>query len=89
MAPTAPTAQAADRESKRTRMASPGHPRIAQRLVRSTASRKYLRSRAARVAELADALDLGSSGRKSVGVQLPPLAPAKKSQGWISGIRVR
>ena len=28
----------------------------------------------ARVAELADALDLGSSGRKVVGVQVPPLA---------------
>ena len=29
----------------------------------------------ARVAELADALDLGSSGRNPLGVQLPPLAP--------------
>ena len=30
--------------------------------------------RHARVAELADALDLGSSGLKSVGVQIPSLA---------------
>ena len=29
----------------------------------------------ARVAELADALDLGSSGVTPVGVQIPPLAP--------------
>ena len=29
----------------------------------------------ARVAKLADALDLGSSGRKPLGVRLPPLAP--------------
>ncbi len=29
----------------------------------------------ARVAELADALDSGSSVRKDVGVQIPPLAP--------------
>jgi hypothetical protein len=29
---------------------------------------------AARVAELADALDLGSSGRKPVGVRVPPFA---------------
>lgn len=29
----------------------------------------------ARVAELADALDSGSSSRKAVGVQVPPLAP--------------
>ena len=33
----------------------------------------------ARVAELADALDLGSRGRKPVGVRLPPLAPSKFS----------
>src|SRR5262249_58724032 len=32
-------------------------------------------SEPARVAELADALDLGSSGRNPLGVQLPPLAP--------------
>jgi hypothetical protein len=30
----------------------------------------------AEVAELADAQDLGSCGRKAVGVQLPPSAPA-------------
>ena len=30
---------------------------------------------AARVAELVDALDLGSSSRKGVGVQVPSLAP--------------
>jgi hypothetical protein len=32
------------------------------------------------VAELADALDLGSSARKGVGVQVSPSAPKKK--GW-------
>ena len=32
----------------------------------------------ARVAKLADALDLGSSGRKPLGVRLPPLAPISK-----------
>ena len=31
--------------------------------------------RSAEVAELADAQDLGSCGRKAVGVQLPPSAP--------------
>jgi hypothetical protein len=31
------------------------------------------------VAELADAQDLGSCGRKAVGVQLPPSAPNKLS----------
>ena len=31
----------------------------------------------AKVAELADALGSGSSGRKVVGVQLPPFAPIK------------
>src|SRR4029453_8610612 len=36
------------------------------------------RRRFARVAKLADALDLGSSGRKPLGVQLPPLAPTRK-----------
>jgi hypothetical protein len=35
---------------------------------------KYERVRA-EVAELADAQDLGSCGRKAVGVQLPPSAP--------------
>ncbi len=29
----------------------------------------------AKVAELADAPDLGSGGRKAVGVQIPPFAP--------------
>ena len=32
----------------------------------------------AEVAELADAQDLGSCGRKAVGVQLPPSAPKAK-----------
>jgi hypothetical protein len=33
------------------------------------------RTMCAEVAELADAQDLGSCGRKAVGVQLPPSAP--------------
>ena len=33
----------------------------------------------ARVAELADAPDLGSGGRKAMGVQIPPFAP----QGYV------
>lgn len=32
----------------------------------------------ARVAELVDALDLGSSSRKGMGVRVPSLAPLKK-----------
>src|SRR4029434_10721315 len=38
------------------------------------------RRRPARVAKLADALDLGSSGRKPLGVQLPPLAPTSANR---------
>ena len=38
-------------------------------------TRKSFIINAARVAELADALDLGSSVRKDLGVQLPFLAP--------------
>src|SRR5580704_11293611 len=37
----------------------------------------------AEVAELADAQDLGSCGRKAVGVQLPPSAPARVSASSI------
>ena len=40
------------------------------------------RRRPARVAKLADALDLGSSGRKPLGVQLPPLAPRNWQTRW-------
>ncbi len=45
------------------------------------------RVRTARVAELADALDLGSSARKGVGVRIPSLAPA--SPAWIRASRRR
>ena len=34
----------------------------------------------AKVAELADAPDLGSGGRKAVGVQIPPFAPIPSIQ---------
>lgn len=37
----------------------------------------------ARVAELADALDLGSSFRKEVWVQVPPLAPVFAYLGFL------
>ncbi|MDK2900565.1 MAG: hypothetical protein PWQ45_1114, partial [Thermosipho sp. (in: thermotogales)] len=38
-------------------------------------------TRGARVAELADALDLESSGLAPVWVQVPPLAPRRKYAG--------
>jgi FKBP-type peptidyl-prolyl cis-trans isomerase (trigger factor) len=44
----------------------------------SKAAHHYFNS--ARVAELADALDLGSSSRKGVWVRLPPLAPSYKKR---------
>ncbi len=41
----------------------------------------------AEVAELADALDSGSSGRKAMGVQVPPSAPTTyiKTEGTEEG----
>jgi hypothetical protein len=41
----------------------------------------------ARVAKLADALDLGSSGRKPLGVRLPPLAPPSSVPVPSTGLR--
>src|SRR5213595_3878968 len=37
----------------------------------------------AKVAELADAPDLGSGSRKAMGVQLPPFAPNRASDSWL------
>lgn len=45
---------------------------------------KVQKKSSARVAELADALDLGSSSRKGMGVRLPPLAPKKEILPMVS-----
>jgi hypothetical protein len=51
---------------------SPHRPQNLQLLLRIAMLNGTMR---AEVAELADAQDLGSCGRKAVGVQLPPSAP--------------
>src|SRR5579872_2469180 len=61
----------------------PGHNPVPSWMWRLGADSRYIGGTTAGVAELADAQDLGSCGRKAVGVQIPPSAPAFTSHGNI------
>src|ERR1700749_4559497 len=49
----------------------------------------YSSAKNANVAELADALDLGSSGRKAMGVRPSPFAPQQSTFRWFTQARLR
>src|SRR5580704_16103868 len=55
-------------------------------LWRPGADSRYIGGTTAGVAELADAQDLGSCGRKAVGVQIPPSAPTIRFEGSPSNV---